>query len=373
MSGSATRRAGGTFETKKYLFRILRAYSALIPPRHLTIPPIFSFSDVHSFFLMDILLDDHLNKYPPAQDYQRNFWKWALERLEHLSGSEEDNEIDERMYQHYTTLIPSVCANALPSDSYITHYWKPLNPSFSSEVEVEPTYERITLLESRTTIVAGTTGLRTWRASFALAQYLIEHTDLIAHRGVLELGSGTGFLGILIASLQLRFDLTSAVPTDGSQSTNLPTIYLTDGNPCVLDRCQHNTKLPCNRSSSHPNIEYRLLDWCDAISSRDSHASFLAHTNAEVILGADVVFDPAMVPPLVTTLSVALSQDRAQMALIGITIRNLATFSYFLQEIEKTLMVVEVQRPIEDSFISSTLDQVDAELEVKILKITKLT
>ncbi|KAI6136247.1 putative methyltransferase-domain-containing protein [Pisolithus sp. B1] len=328
MSGSATRRAGGTFDAKKYLLRVLHAYSALIPPRHLTIPPIFSFSNVHNFFLIDILLDDHLNKYPPAQDYQRSFWKWALERLENLSGSEEDNEIDERMYQHYTTIIPSV-ANALPSDSYITHYWKPLDPSFSSD----PTYERITLLESRTTIAAGTTGLRTWRASLALAQYLIEHTDLVTRRDVLELGSGTGFLGILIASLQLRFDLTSAVPTDGSQSANLPTIYLTDVNPCVLDRCQHNTKLPCNRSSFHPNVEYRLLDWCDAVSSRDSHASFLANTNAEIILGADVVFDPAMVPPLVTTLSVALSQGRAQMALIAITIRNLATFSYFLREI----------------------------------------
>lgn len=265
--------------------------------------------------------------------------------------------------------IPS--ANALPSDSYITHYWKPLDPTLSSDVEVESTYETITLLESRATIAAGTTGLRTWRASFALAQFLVEHTDLVARRAVLELGSGAGFLGILIASLHLRFDSTSAVPTDCSRSADPPTIYLTDVNPCVLDRCQHNTNLPCNRSSSHPNVEYRLLDWCDAISSRDSLASFLANTSAEIILGADVVFDPAMVPPLVATLSVALSQGRAQVALIGITIRNQATISYFLQEIEKALMVVEVQHTMEDSFISLTLDQVDAELEVKILKITK--
>lgn len=265
--------------------------------------------------------------------------------------------------------IPS--ANALPSDSYITHYWKPLHQTLSSDVEVESIYETITLLESRATIAAGTTGLRTWRASFALAQFLVEHTDLVARRAVLELGSGTGFLGILIASLHLRFDLTSAAPTNFSQSADPPTIYLTDVNPCVLDRCQHNTKLPCNRSSSHPNIEYRLLDWCDAISSRDSLASFLANTNAEVILGADVVFDPAMVPPLVGTLSVALSQGRARVALLGITIRNQATISYFLQEIEKALLVVEVQHIVEDSFISLTLDQVDAQLEVRILKITK--
>lgn len=372
MSVSATRRTGGGAPNAKvYLLRVLHAYSALVPPRHITIPPIFSFSDVHDF-LIGILLNDHLNKYPPAREYQRGFWKWALEKLENLSKNEEDNEIDERIYQHYTTLIPSVCANALPSDSYITHYWNPPDRSFSSD-EVERTYETITLFESRATIAAGTTGLRTWRASFALAQYLIEHTDLVAHHTVLELGSGTGFLGILIASLQLRFDLTSADPTDGAQSASPPTIYLTDANPCVLDRCQHNMKLACNRSSCHPNIEYRLLDWCDAISSPDSLASFLANTDVEIILGADVVFDPTMVPPLVATLSVALSQGTAQMALIGITIRNQATLSYFLEEIKKALMVVEVQHPMEDGFLPLTLDQVDAGLEVKIFRITQLT
>lgn len=371
MSVSATRRTGGASDAKVYLLRVLHAYSALVPPRHITIPPIFSFSDVHDL-LIGILLNDHLSKYPPAREYQHGFWKWALEKLENLSKNEEDNEIDERMYQHYTTLIPSLCANALPSDSYITHYWNPPDRSFSAD-EVKRTHETITLFESRTTIAAGTTGLRTWRASFALAQYLIEHTDLVAHHTVLELGSGTGFLGILIASLQLRFDLTSADPTDGAQSASPPTIYLTDVNPCVLERCQYNMKLACNRSSCHPNIEYRLLDWCDAISSPDSLASFLANTDVEIILGADVVFDPTMVPPLVATLSVALSQGTAQMALIGITIRNQATLSYFLEEIKKALMVVEVQHPMEDSFLPLTLDQVDAGLEVKIFRIMQLT
>jgi len=39
-------------------------------------------------------------------------------------------------------------------------------------------YEKITLLESRTTIESGTTGLRTWLASFVLAQYLNSHPGM---------------------------------------------------------------------------------------------------------------------------------------------------------------------------------------------------
>ena len=58
-----------------------------------------------------------------------------------------------------------------PSQSYITHYWnpQPTNPDNVSS------YLTATLLESRTTIESGTTGLRTWLASFVLSQYLIFH------------------------------------------------------------------------------------------------------------------------------------------------------------------------------------------------------
>ena len=41
------------------------------------------------------------------------------------------------------------------------------------ERPVHPGYASATLLESRTTIEAGTTGLRTWSASLVLAEYLI--------------------------------------------------------------------------------------------------------------------------------------------------------------------------------------------------------
>ena len=60
-----------------------------------------------------------------------------------------------------------------PPNSFITHYWK--FPETRGYLIEEGFYETITLLESRTTIEAGTTGLRTWKASLVLAQYLIQH------------------------------------------------------------------------------------------------------------------------------------------------------------------------------------------------------
>ena len=39
-------------------------------------------------------------------------------------------------------------------------------------------YHSVTLFESRTTIESGTTGLRTWRAGFVLAQFLIQNPSM---------------------------------------------------------------------------------------------------------------------------------------------------------------------------------------------------
>jgi hypothetical protein len=119
-------------------------------------------------------------------------------------------------------------------------------------------YFTATLLESRTTIENGTTGLRTWLASFPLAEYLIQnpgvhlyinHSKPIAHllsfeelvvsKCVLELGSGVGFLGIIVASLQQ----IRCHDQPGS-------LWLTDINDKVLERCRENLRLPCSRLTS---------------------------------------------------------------------------------------------------------------------------
>lgn len=59
---------------------------------------------------------------------------------------------------------------------------------------------------------------------------------------MLELGSGTGFIGILVASLQLH----ATIPPFDRKT---PSIYLTDVNSTVLVRCQNNVRLPCSKSN----------------------------------------------------------------------------------------------------------------------------
>ena len=57
--------------------------------------------------------------------------------------------------------------------------------------------------------------------------------------------------------------------------------------------------LRSDTSSSHPNIDYRSLDWSDALDSTESPHRSVLHDEikADVILGADLVsvFVPAHV------------------------------------------------------------------------------
>ena len=147
-----------------------------------------------------------------------------------------------------------------PQASYITYLrpeeeWILLEGTDSDWLE---NAQKLTLLEARTTIESGTTGLRTWTASFVLADFLrqnksmlntydvhmsvkeadIQLLEKLTNARVLELGSGAGFLGITIAQMQL--DLAE------KNETASYSLYLTDMSEQVLDRCRHNIELECS-------------------------------------------------------------------------------------------------------------------------------
>ena len=77
----------------------------------------------------------------------------------------------ERLYSAHDTAAP-------PPPSFVTHYWKPAPQSGLPDAIASTEYHSATLFESRTTIESGTTGLRTWRASFVLAQFLIQNSSM---------------------------------------------------------------------------------------------------------------------------------------------------------------------------------------------------
>lgn len=84
------------------LFDVLRAYATLQPPK--TIRRISTaFGVLHSFLLNRVLLNAHLQEFPPSKQYQVSFWKWAIDWLEQLAS-------DEARYTFTTLLLmPDPC------------------------------------------------------------------------------------------------------------------------------------------------------------------------------------------------------------------------------------------------------------------------
>ncbi|KAF9469744.1 putative methyltransferase-domain-containing protein [Collybia nuda] len=336
------------------LFEILRGFSSLVPPNSLIFPTRLSSSLIHDFFLTSILTSPHFKIFPPSVQYQKQFWKWAITHLETLDGDEASASTDPRIYDHYISLMPppgpalgsakidSRCLQGLPlqvppSQSYVTHFWRV--PSEGPEYHVPggtintTEYETVTLLESRTTIESGTTGLRTWLASFVLSEYLINHpADLVRNKRILELGSGIGFLGIIVASLQQDVS---------PKNTSNIGLCMSDINEDILQRCKENIQLSSSESALNRNISYRIIDWSSALDPETLPSLYQliqGEINADLVLGADLVFDPTLIPALIATIKLCLqpkhvsstSKTIPKMALISVTVRNQNTLTTFL-------------------------------------------
>jgi len=199
---------------------------------------------------------------------------------------------------------------------------------------------RVTLLESRTTIEQGTTGLRTWPAAYTLAAWLGKYPERVLGKRVLELGSGVGYLGLVIAAIQLN-----TPNQEGPDSS----IWLTDVNNIVLSRCRDNLNLPCNASSKHRYLRLGQLDWFSASDPNEisSVRELMAEADPDVILGADIVYDPSIIQPLISTLRLAISASQSTRrysvsAVLALAVRNPETFRQFIDAAEKELTVTNL-------------------------------
>lgn len=162
----------------------------------------------------------------------------------------------------------------------------------------------VTLKEHSAVVLNGTTGLRTWEASKCLSEWCLENRNLLCGRHVLELGCGVGLTGLVVCK------------------TCDPLSYtFTDGNDDVLQMMRDNL---LRNNVKGCNTKVDLLRW--------GNPEDYGELCSDVILGADLVFDPAVVQRLVTTLATLLS--RGGVAYIASTVRNPQTQSSFLADLD---------------------------------------
>ncbi|XP_061433129.1 protein-lysine N-methyltransferase EEF2KMT-like [Lethenteron reissneri] len=193
---------------------------------------------------------------------------------------------------------------------------------------------QVTLRESTIFVSHGTTGLVSWGAAWALASWALSHRQLLQHRRVLELGAGPGLVGLAV--------LGGCDPRE---------VVLSDAHSAVLQQLEHNLALNHNhlrpqhdRGLKGPHGRVVALDWTSAGQEE------LQELNAEVILAADVVYDPDLIDDLVRVLRLLLlhrvglgegGTAGGPVGFVASAVRNQDTYALFLRCLGEAALQVE--------------------------------
>mmetsp|Transcript_3112 Transcript_3112/g.8435 ORF Transcript_3112/g.8435 Transcript_3112/m.8435 type:complete len:225 (-) Transcript_3112:27-701(-) len=123
-----------------------------------------------------------------------------------------------------------------------------------------------------------TTGLSIWSASLVMARWMqaVGKTGCWHDRSVLELGSGCGVPGLMVAT--------------SSRSSRPRKIYVSDLNPQTVNNLQYNIDL--NEVQSF--VQASRMDWDDKSTWPEERVDF--------VIGSDLIYIKSLVPLLVSVI-----------------------------------------------------------------------
>ncbi|XP_026660799.1 putative uncharacterized protein DDB_G0277003 isoform X2 [Phoenix dactylifera] len=217
-------------------------------------------------------------------------------------------------------------------------------------------------LQCSLNMLEGDTGCALWPSSLFLSELILSYPMTFSNKFCFEVGSGVGLVGIMLKHV----GASKVILTDGDMST-LANMKLN----LELNHLASET-MASQRTYESPNmVECKHLPWESASESE------LQTYHPDIVLGADIIYDPLYVPYLIRVLSILLkplkfcssepkegdmscyrctqsTEDRngdnsqneakeAPNAYIATVIRNLETFNYFLRlAAEASLSVLDV-------------------------------
>ena len=219
----------------------------------------------------------------------------CLQRLINIAESFYDEDSEELLDHLYTQLERHLCRVDADSCFAILSLTDSFEDGSAISVAVDPSVVNHLVVE-------GSTGFRVWEAAKFLGSYLLSNEGIqyIENKRVIELGAGTGFAGLCAARVAKH-------------------VTLTDCHDKVLDLLSSSAK--SNVAHSNAQISVKQLDW-----TRDRFDEAF-----DVVIGADLVYDPRLLEPLVETLS-SLQFD---LAFICSAVRDLHKIDAFHKMLRK--------------------------------------
>ncbi|ESZ94458.1 hypothetical protein SBOR_5176 [Sclerotinia borealis F-4128] len=289
------------------------------------------------------LFQENVLAYPPPQRFQLKTLKELTKRIENSIHDWEEQGISDNLMNHLSTLLSTPIhseATAAQQQSYVTYTLSSLPPLPSTSPSTATQTPTITIHESASLLSgSGTTGRRTWEAALHLSAYISSNPHLISNKRILELGCGTGFISILCAKY---LSAKHVLATDGSpevlslMNTNLFINSMTDAITATPAQIATNKTSTCELTWGHmlPTGEFETFP--EFFSSNDptsippSNNGSTSQTPLDLIIAADVVYSPVIIPSLIATLEDLFELYPAAEVLISSTIRTAETYTMFV-------------------------------------------
>ncbi|XP_076887390.1 uncharacterized protein LOC143537528 [Bidens hawaiensis] len=145
-------------------------------------------------------------------------------------------------------------------------------------------------------MLEGDTGCSIWPSSLFLSEFILSCPELFSMKSCFELGSGVGLVGICLAHVKP----SKVVLSDGDLST-LANLKLN------LELNHMNTKFGSSESILEDPCKVKCLHlpWESAVESD------LQDLMPDIVLGADVIYDPQCIPHLVNVIETLLTTKRS--------------------------------------------------------------
>uniref|UniRef100_A0A6P7G9R3 Protein-lysine N-methyltransferase EEF2KMT-like n=1 Tax=Diabrotica virgifera virgifera TaxID=50390 RepID=A0A6P7G9R3_DIAVI len=307
---------------------------------------IFLLEDVQELLLNKTVNSELVLKYPIQIKYQKLFLKYILDKLESLQAASEidleESTIHDDLYSAYGRLVAA-------GDSVEKNY---------KHYSLGKEYKVITLKESNSLISDGTTGLRTWQASLALSEWIIQNSNSFKQQTVLELGSGVGLTGLVLNNV-----------------CQTKTIYLTDCHEAVLKTLCENVKLNVNGSHLDTTDDIESHNDCSGLKNcciySNTDPSTISILNLpwenitpsickdlgviEKVIAADIIYDNDLFQSLINAMKGLKEYCGVEEFIFACTERNSETLEEFLM-LTKTVCprIVELPVPLQSKFLWPT-------------------
>ncbi|KAK3031605.1 hypothetical protein RJ639_035611 [Escallonia herrerae] len=242
--------------------------------------------------------------------YVKNLLKKLIVEIESIGG-----EVLDELYEQYAHYMTSLKENDTTKGSAKSLKWVSfLFPDGCPEATVCPKSRKLVIpLQCSLNMLEGDTGCSLWPSSLFLSEFILSCPKMFSSKSCFEVGSGVGLVGICLA--HVKASKASFPPSLLSLSPPKLSVLviLTDGDLSSLANLKLNLELNhlgtrsafSERTIKDPHlVQCMHLPWESAVESE------LQDIMPDIVLGADVIYNPLCLPHLIRVLSLLLNREK---------------------------------------------------------------